>query len=1276
MAASHVAAVALLLLVLPRAAESYPWGLCNDTAGNFPARRSGYLANINLIAATLPGNASASPDLFATVEGVGAPPDQVSALALCRGDANASTCLACLTQAFLDLPSSCAYDKVAAIFYDSCLLAYSNATIAAGDFSSEKIPIYGFYNNANATTEQARFNRLVAALVNATADYAARNSTRRRYASGQADFNAEFPKVYSWAQCTPDLTPASCRSCLAKIIGTDIGHFENSVGGFVRAVRCSFQYSTTPFLDGPMLVRLQGTSGASPAPSPAAVVPAVNQTPATPTPEGETVRNRQRKAVSIAVPTVAAVLTTSAACFYAWRRTRRRTAKPLQSYPASPDDIQSIDSLHFDLSALHVATDGFAEHNRLGEGGFGVVYKGILPEGQQIAVKRLSEASRQGIEELKTELLLVAKLNHKNLVRLVGVCLESHEKILVYEYMPNRSLDTILFDTVKNKELDWSKRFKIIDGIARGLQYLHEDSQMKIVHRDLKASNILLDSTYNPKISDFGLAKIFGGDQSHIVTYCIVGTYGYMSPEYAMHGKYSIKSDVFSFGVLVLEIVTGRKNLDSCDSEQDDCPIDLLLKCIHIGLLCVQQKPSDRPLMSAVNFMLSSKTARLPSLSRPTFCRQETCANSTKVSSNRLSSRQSNPEGSPYEARPMYKQVGNYEASSKYLDNVNLIGATLPGNASASPDLFATAEHVGSVPDQVSALALCRGDANPSSCLSCLNQAFRDLPNLCAYNKVAAIFYDSCQLSYSNATIAAGDFSSEKIPIYGFRSYANVTTEQARYNRLVAALVNATADYAARNSTRRRYASGEADFNAEFPKVYSWAQCTPDLSPASCRSCLAQIIGRGLGYFENSVGGFIRAVRCSFQYSTTPFLDGPMLVRLQGTSEAMRNGQKKAVSIAVPTVVAVLTTSAACFYAWRRTRRRVTKPLQSHLASPDDIQSIDSLHMDLSALRVATDGFAMHNRLGEGGFGVVYKGILLEGQEIAVKRLSEASKQGIEELKTELLLVAKLNHKNLVRLVGVCLESDEKILVYEYMPNRSLDTILFDTVKNKELDWSKRFKIIDGIARGLQYLHEDSQMKIVHRDLKASNVLLDSAYNPKISDFGLAKIFGGDQSHIVTYCIAGTYGYMSPEYAMHGKYSIKSDVFSFGVLVLEIVTGRRNLDSCDSEQDVDLINDAWEHWTREKATELVDPSLSNDCPIDLLLKCIHIGLLCVQQKPSDRPLMSAVNFMLSSKTVQLPSLSRSTFCRQQTCANSTKVSSNRLSSQHSNPELIDEHIFI
>lgn len=358
------------------------------------------------------------------------------------------------------------------------------------------------------------------------------------------------------------------------------------------------------------------------------------------------------------------------------------------------------------------------------------------------------------------------------------------------------------------------------------------------------------------------------------------------------------------------------------------------------------------------------------------------------------------------------------------------------------------------------------------------------------------------------------------------------------------------------------------------------------------------------------------------------------------------------VAILVPSVAAVLSTLVTCIYFWRRRRRQAAKLLQPNSTSSDDITSIDSLLIHLSTLQVATDDFGEHKRLGEGGFGVVYKGDLPGGQEIAVKRLSQTSRQGIQELRTELLLVAKLNHKNLVRLVGVCLEEREKILVYEYMPNRSLDNFIFDAVKVKELDWSKRFKIINGITRGLQYLHEDSHLKIVHRDLKASNILLDSDYNPKISDFGLAKIFGGDQSHIFTHRIAGTYGYMSPEYAMRGQYSTKSDVFSLGVLILEIVTGRRNSGFYEADQDVDLINVTWEHWTRENAMELIDTSLRNCCPIDQSLKCIHIGLLCVQQKPADRPSMSAVNLMLTSNDVHLPSPSRPAFWTQENGANS------------------------
>uniref|UniRef100_A0A0E0BK35 Protein kinase domain-containing protein n=1 Tax=Oryza glumipatula TaxID=40148 RepID=A0A0E0BK35_9ORYZ len=214
------------------------------------------------------------------------------------------------------------------------------------------------------------------------------------------------------------------------------------------------------------------------------------------------------------------------------------------------------------------------------------------------------------------------------------------------------------------------------------------------------------------------------------------------------------------------------------------------------------------------------------------------------------------------------------------------------------------------------------------------------------------------------------------------------------------------------------------------------------------------------------------------------------------------------------------------------------------------------------------------------------------------------------------------------------------------MPNRSLDTILFDEDKNKELDWEKRFRIISEIARGLQYLHEESRLKIIHRDLKANNILLDSDLTPKISDFGLAKLFGGDQSHIVTNRVAGTYGYMAPEYAMCGQYSVKSDVFSFGVIILEIITGRKSMGSYNYEQSVSLLG---LHWKAGTVLELLDPSLiesSQQCcdDRDQMLRCIHIGLLCVQENPADRPMLSSIAVMLRSGTPPLRAPTRPAFC--------------------------------
>ncbi|KAF5777994.1 putative protein kinase RLK-Pelle-DLSV family [Helianthus annuus] len=203
------------------------------------------------------------------------------------------------------------------------------------------------------------------------------------------------------------------------------------------------------------------------------------------------------------------------------------------------DDIQC-----FSLYEVARATGNFTVSNKIGQGGFGPAYK----------------SSQQGVDEFKNEVIYIAKLQHRNLVKLLGYCIHQNELILIYEYMTNKSLDWFLFDETRSLMLTWPQRFNIIEGIARGILYLHQDSRLQIIHRDLKATNILLDGDMNPKISDFGLARKFVGHDNTNKTKKVVGTHGYISPEYAVHGRFSIKSDVFSFGVLVLEIIYGKRN--------------------------------------------------------------------------------------------------------------------------------------------------------------------------------------------------------------------------------------------------------------------------------------------------------------------------------------------------------------------------------------------------------------------------------------------------------------------------------------------------------------------------------------------------------------------------------------------------------------------------------------------------------------------------------------------------------------------------------------------
>ncbi|KAI3795776.1 hypothetical protein L1987_38435 [Smallanthus sonchifolius] len=287
-------------------------------------------------------------------------------------------------------------------------------------------------------------------------------------------------------------------------------------------------------------------------------------------------------------------------------------------------------------------------------------------------------------------------------------------------------------------------------------------------------------------------------------------------------------------------------------------------------------------------------------------------------------------------------------------------------------------------------------------------------------------------------------------------------------------------------------------------------------------------------------------------------------------------------------------------------------------------QDTDCYFFDLDEIATATSNWSSSNEIGEGGFGRVYKGQLARGEEVAVKRLAESSWQGIREFKNEVTLIAKLQHRNLVKLLGYCMTGNERILVYEYLPNHSLDQIIFDQIKRRLLMWDDRFKIIKGVAKGLLYLHDDSRLRIIHRDLKASNILLDRDMNPKISDFGLARILASEKEE-TTNQVIGTHGYMPPEYLMNGHFSTKSDVYSFGVLVLEIISGKKNWGFHHPDHNLNLLGHAWKLWTTGRPLELMDPVLvESNIQEGEVMKCMHIGLLCVQKLPENRPTMSEV----------------------------------------------------
>ncbi|CAL2228028.1 unnamed protein product [Prunus armeniaca] len=543
--------------------------------------------------------------------------------------------------------------------------------------------------------------------------------------------------------------------------------------------------------------------------------------------------------------------------------------------------------------------------------------------------------------------------------------------------------------------------------------------------------------------------------------------------------------------------------------------------------------------------------------------------------------------------------TGTYTAGDKYQENLKSLLSSFSSSTQNNSGFYSSSR--GQDSNKINAIALCRGDLSRDSCQACLNKSTDILLQNCSTQKEAIIWAERCMVRYSYNLISGIEQTD---PLKHVPS-PNFPKNPQQFALVLTPLLDILSDRAASGNSLKKFAAGHATVPGG-ETIYALAQCTPDIDKQNCSSCLKQSVTEIPICCSGKNGGRVLRPSCNLRYENNSFF-----------------ASKDDSSVDIPAPVPAA-------------------PAPKEDENSEDMSLAESLQYDFETIRTATDDFSDANKLGGGGFGAVYKGRLLNGQPIAVKRLSKNSEQGDREFKNEVMLLAQLQHRNLVRLLGFCLKTDERLLIYEYVPNKSLDHFIFDPNNHEHLDWDTRYKIIEGIARGILYLHEDSRVRIIHRDLKASNILLNEDMTPKIADFGMARLFAVDQTQGVTKTVRGTYGYMAPEYVIDGRFSVKTDVFSFGVLVLEIVSGKKIGSFRYGENEEDLLTYAWRNWREDTIPNIIDPVLTTSSQIETM-RCIHIGLLCVQQNVVDRPTTVSVVSMLNSQSIALPVPSQPAF---------------------------------
>ncbi|XP_059077443.1 cysteine-rich receptor-like protein kinase 42 isoform X2 [Cryptomeria japonica] len=557
-----------------------------------------------------------------------------------------------------------------------------------------------------------------------------------------------------------------------------------------------------------------------------------------------------------------------------------------------------------------------------------------------------------------------------------------------------------------------------------------------------------------------------------------------------------------------------------------------------------------------------------------------------------------------------------YKNLTAFNHNQAAVFGSLASNLSSNGSHFATSVIDNDTTDPVYGLVQCREYLTPNECLQCFTAAKAKVKKFCPKSNGAKIHLDGCFLRFENNTFF--DEGEDG----GDAENCSTVSETVDFSNTAYGLLSRLIQNA---STNDGYAVGSLN------SIYALVQCVESLNNDTCQSCLRDARERLTTNCLLIQEAHALMAGCFIRYANYPFFSH----NLTASTENENGSKSKRVRILLGSIgggilLAAMCVAVLCRYCQCRQRFKSFIPVfakrEEDLDAREVIEQVTIYNYE--TLRDATANFNPSNLLGKGGFGEVYKGKLLDGKVIAVKKLSERQKtQAMNEFLTEVKLISSVRHRNLVRLLGCCSHGHERLLVYEFMSNNSLDKHLFGMF----LDWETRLNITVGTARGLAYLHEESNVRIVHRDIKPGNILLDDKFLPKIADFGLARFYPEGESHVSTK-VGGTIGYTAPEYVVRGQLTEKADVYSFGVVVLEIVSGRKCIDQKLPDPLQLLLQWIWQLYESEQILEMVDPKLKGEYPQEQMVRVIRIALLCVKASPSQRPSMTQIVSMLTSNS--------------------------------------------